>query len=236
MKTVGAIVAKELKTQFRSPMAYIVLFLCLGVFHLFFFVIIDQNQEATLRDVFRIMEFLFVFIIPLLTMKLIAEERFSGTMEFLKTSPVTNTAIILGKYLGALVFYTILIAATLVYALILAYFSKPDIAAMATGYLGIWLEGAFFIAIGLMTSSWTRNQILAAMTSYVLILSLYFSLTIVKFLPATAKKIVNYASCMNHLQNFAAGIISTADLVYFLSGIVFCLLLSRLSIEHRLWR
>lgn len=236
MRKIFILAFKELSTQFRTPMAYIILGLTLSVFHLFFFIIIDQNQEAMLRDIFRIMEFLFVFLIPLMTMKLISEECFSGTMEFLKTTPTTNTAIILGKYLGVLLFYSLIICATFIYAFILAYFSKPDRIAMGVGYFGIWLEGAFFLSIGLMTSSWTRNQILAAVTSYCFILSLYFSITIMKYIPQNFQGVASYIGCIKHLENFSVGILSSVDIIYYLSGICFCLMMSRLSIEYSLWR
>ena len=91
------IAVKELKEYFKSPIAYIVLIGTISIFNIFFFLIIDQGQEVNLRDVFKIMEFLFIFIVPLLTMKIFAEEKFSGTMEFLMTTPTTNTAIVLGK-------------------------------------------------------------------------------------------------------------------------------------------
>ena len=102
------IAKKELSHYFKSPIAYIILVITITVFNMFFFIIIDNNQEATLRDVFKVMEFLFVFIIPLLTMKTFAEEKAAGTMEFLMTTPTKNSAIVLGKYLGSVIFFTLL--------------------------------------------------------------------------------------------------------------------------------
>jgi len=103
------ITKKEMAAYFKSPIAYIILIVTVSVFNMFFFIIIDTNREATLRDVFKIMEFLFVFIVPLLTMKAFAEEKASGTMEFLMTTPTTNTSIVLGKYWGSLIFFIIAI-------------------------------------------------------------------------------------------------------------------------------
>jgi ABC-2 type transport system permease protein len=230
------IAKKELAVYFKSPMAYIVLIITISVFNIFFYMIIDENREATLRDVFKVMEFMFVFLIPLLTMKIFAEEKLTGTMEFLMTTPTTNTVIVLGKYLGSLIFFTVIIAMTAVYYLIVEYFGQPDRLATLTGYIGIWLEGALFIAIGMLTSSWTRNQIVAAMSSYVILFMLYFSLSFIKYLGGTTESFIRYISTLGHAENFSVGLLTTADCVYYVSGILFCVMLTRLSIENRIWR
>ncbi|MFH0762792.1 MAG: ABC transporter permease [Candidatus Omnitrophota bacterium] len=236
MNKILAIAKKELKSYFNSPIAYIVLIITVSVFNIFFFMIIDQNREASLRDVFKIMEFLFIFIVPLLTMKTFAEEKSSGAIEFLMTTPTTNTEIVLGKYLGSLIFFTLIIGITLSYYFIIEFFGQPDRLTVLTGYLGIWLEGAFFIAIGIMASSWTKNQIIAAISSYVILFLLYFSITFIKYFSGPAEAIIQYIGTWSHLENFTAGFITTADLAYYLSGILICIAFTRLSIENRLWR
>jgi ABC-2 type transport system permease protein len=236
MNKVFIIAKKELEAYFRSPIAYIVLIITISVFNIFFFMIIDQNKEATLRDVFKIMEFLFIFIVPLLTMKVFSEEKLSGTMEFLMTTPTTNTAIVLGKYLGSLIFFTLIIGLTTSYYFIIEFFAQPDRLAILTGYSGIWLEGALFIAIGILASSWTKNQIIAAMSSYVILFLLYFSITFIKYFSGLAQDLIRYIGTWSHTENFAVGLLTTADLVYYLSGILICIGLTRLSIENRLWR
>ena len=173
MNKIFALTKKELHSYFSSPIAYIILIATLSLFNVLFFMIIDQNREVSLRDIFQVMEFMFIFIIPLLTMKLFAEEKANGTMEFLLTSPLTPTMIVLGKYLSMLIFYSLLIGLTGAYYFIVEYFGEPDPYSILSGYVGIWLEGALFIAIGLLTSSWTRNQIIAAMTSYLILYFLY---------------------------------------------------------------
>lgn len=235
MKNTLAIALKELKSYFKSPKAYIVLIIAVTVFNVFFFMIIDQNREAALRDMFKLMEFMFVFMIPILTMETFAEEKRSGTIEFLMTCPVTNTAIVLGKYLGCLGFVSLLIAITTVYYGILEYFSSPDRGAIFIGYLGIYLEGALFVAIGLLTSSWTKNQIIAAIVSYMIILSLYVSITFVRQLEkGMSPDLIKYLSVWNHSEHFFTGLVDISSLVYFLSGIGLCLLWARISIENRL--
>lgn len=236
MNKICVIAKKELAAYFKSPTAYIILILTISVFNMFFYIIIDTNQEATLRDVFKIMEFLFVFIIPLLTMRTFAEEKAAGTMEFLMTTPTTNTAIVFGKYLGSFIFFTLIIGLTSVYYFIVEYFGEPDRAATFAGYLGIWLEGAMFIAIGLLISSLTRNQVIAAICSYVVLFLLYFSISFIQYTQGAAETLIRYVGTLSHAENFAAGLITTADLVYYFSGILFCLVLTRLSLENRLWR
>lgn len=236
MNKVLAIAQKELKTYFRSPIAYIILISTISIFNIFFFLIIDRNQEASLRDVFRVMEFLFIFIVPLLTMKTFAEEKSSGSMEFLMTTPTTNTEIVLGKYLGSLIFLTLIIGITSSYYFIIEFFGQPQVWVVLAGYLGIWLEGALFVAVGILTSSWTKNQIIAAMSSYVILFLLYFSMSFIKYFSGTAEVLIRYIGTWSHAENFTVGLITVADLVYYLSGILICLVLTRLSIENRLWR
>ena len=233
---VVALIKKELHSYFSSPIAYLILITCLSLFNILFFMIVDQNKEVSLRDVFQVMEFMFIFIIPLLTMKLFAEEKSNGTMEFLLTAPLTPMMIVLGKYLSMLVFYSVLIILTGIYYFIVEYFGNPDAFSILSGYIGIWLEGAFFIAIGLLTSSWTRNQIIAAMSSYLILFLLYFSITFTKYFTGFAESFLIQFSTRTHLENFAIGMITTSDVVYYLAGILLCLVLTRLSIDHRLWQ
>ena len=231
-----ALTKKELHSYFNSPIAYLILIASLSLFNILFFMIIDQNKEVSLRDVFQVMEFMFVFIIPLLTMRLFAEEKSNGTMEFLLTAPLTPMMIVLGKYLSTLLFYTLLIVLTGSYYFIVEYFGTPDAFSILSGYVGIWLEGALFIAIGLLTSSWTRNQIIAAMSSYLILFLLYFSITFTKYFTGFAESFLIKFSTRTHLENFAIGMITTSDVVYYLAGILLCLVLTRLSIDHRLWQ
>lgn len=208
----------------------------LSLFNVFFFLIVDQNREVSLRDVFQLMEFMLVFFIPLLTMRLFSEEKSNGTMEFLQTAPLTHSMIVLGKYFSMLIFYTLLISLTLTYYFIVEYFADPDPLSMFSGYLGIWLEGAFFIAVGLLASSWTSNQIIAAMVSYLILFSLYFSTSFSQYVGGSAEHFLIQMSTHTHLENFAIGIITPSDLVYYVAGIVLCLVLTRLSINNRLWQ
>ena len=234
MNKIYFIAKKECMTYFKSPIAYIVLILTISIFNVFFFMIIDQNREVSLENVFQVMEFMFVFLVPLLTMRLFAEEKSSGTMEFLMTAPLSNTAIVVGKYFGILILYSLMIAMTGMYFVIIEFFGHPDRLTTAMGFLGIWLEGALFIAIGMMTSSWTSNQIVAAMSCYAILFFLYFCVSFTSYASGTAEIFIQQLSTIKHLENFVAGIIHPGDFVYYFSGILFCLLITRLSIENRL--
>ena len=235
MNKIFALTKKELHGLFSSPVAYIILIVMLSLFNIFFFLSIDQNREVSLRDVFQLMEFMLVFFIPLLTMRLFSEEKSNGTMEFLLTAPLTHTMIVLGKYFSMLIFFSLLIGLTVIYYLIVEYFGDPDPFSMLSGYIGIWLEGAFFIAVGLLVSSWTSNQIIAAMVSYLILFSLYFATSFTQYVNGNAQHLLIQLSTHTHLENFAIGIITPSDVVYYLAGILLCLVLTRLSIDNRLW-
>ena len=133
MEKVRAIIVKELKAYFQSPIAYVVLLVAIAIFHVFFFMIVDQNKESTLRDIFSVMEFMFVFIVPLLTMNVFAEEKSSGTMEFLMTTPTSNTTIVMGKFLGSAIFFTLMIVLTGIYYVIIEIYGSPDRATIGFG-------------------------------------------------------------------------------------------------------
>jgi ABC-2 type transport system permease protein len=232
---ISVIARKELLAYFKSPIAYIILILTIAIFNVFFYMIIDQDREASLKSVFQVMEFMLVFLAPILTMRIFAEENSTGTMELLMTSPLTNTAIVLGKYLGALAFFSIIIGLTGIYYGIVEAFGHPDRLTIFTGYAGIWLEGAFFLAVGMMTSSWTRHQIVAAITAYAILFSIYFSISFITYLSGTPEALVRQLGTWTHLENFATGLIAAGDIIYYLSGIALCLGLTRLGIENR-WR
>ena len=236
MTKIFTIARKELCAYFKSPIAYIVLVITVSVFNIFFYMIIDQNREATLRDVFQVIEFMLVFLVPFFTMRVFAEEKSTGTMEFLMTTPTSNTAIVLGKYLGSLVFFSLILSTTFIYYLIIECFGHPDRAATATGILGLWLEGGFFVAVGILASSWARSQVVAAITAYAILFLIYFSVSFVQYVGASGAEFLKYFSTLTHTADFSVGLVTPADFVYYLSGIFFCLFLTRISVENRLWR
>ena len=236
MKKVLAITFKELANYFISPTAYIVVLIALAIFNTFFYLIINENREAHLGDVFKTMEFMFVFIIPIITMKIFAEEKQTGTMEFLLTTPTKVSQIVLGKFLGSLVFFSVIVGLTKIYEITLIVYGKPDLTAMCVGYLGVWLEGAFFISIGIFISALTSSQMIAAITSYVLIFFLYFGFTFIQYAPKFAVEWIRGISVMAHTENLFGGLVYLTDIVYFISGIIFFLILTCLSIDRKRWQ
>ena len=233
MNKVFYIAKKELSSYFKSSMAYIVVAVMIAIFNIFFFMIIDQNREASLRDVFLVMDFMLVFLVPIMTMRLFSEEKLTGTMELLMTAPISNTAIVLGKYVGVLILFSIMISITFLYYGIIEYFGEPDRLSILSGYVGVWLEGALFLSIGLMASSWTRHQTVAAMTSLSLIFVLYFSANISSYFSGTVETLIQSLSSLNHLENLVSGSFTVSDISYYLSGILVCLAITRVSIENR---
>lgn len=233
MKKILNIAKKEFEMLFRTPIAYVLLFVVMCVFNYLFFLIINNNQEATLRDVFLIMEFMFIFIIPIITMKSFSEEKAAGTLEFLMTTPTTNTQIVLGKYLGNIYFLFVMIGFSLIYYIVLLVYSQPDNFAILSGYLGILLEGAMFVSVGLMASCFSRNQIVSAIISYMILFGLYFSKTLVSILPDSSRLLVSQFSTFSNLGNFLVGILSLASSLFYLSMIVLCLFVAKICIEKR---
>jgi ABC-2 type transport system permease protein len=236
MKKVLAITFKELASYFQSPMAYIVTIVAIVIFNVFFYLIINENREAYLTDVFKVMEFMFVFIIPILTMKIFAEEKQIGTMEFLLTTPTTVGQIVFGKFLGSLAFFSVIIALTKIYELILLFYGRPDLMAMCTGYFGVWLEGALFISIGIFISALTTSQMIAAISSYMIIFSLYFGFNFIQYAPKGLEPYIRGISVMSHTENLFGGLIYLSDIIYFISAIGFFLIVTCFTVDRKRWQ
>lgn len=257
MRNIVAIASKELRSYFVSPIAYVVLtgFLLLGGW--FFFNLLArfnyllslytalQNPEAMTRlnlnefviaPLLHNLSVVLIILVPVITMRSFAEEKRSGTYELLLTSPLTVTEIVLGKFFGVFGFLLVMIGLTGVFPLLLAVYGNPEVGMMMSGYLGLLLLATAFVAIGLLTSSLTENQIIAAVTCLVALLLLYViswpADTAGGFLGAFLK----HLSLMEHFGEMVKGIIDTKDLVYFASVIVLALFLTQRSVESIRWR
>lgn len=174
---------------------------------------------------------------PLLTMRTFSEERRSGTLEVLLTTPVTNTQVVLAKFFGAWLFYNILWAATVVFFLLLGRIASFDWGPILTGYIGTWLLGAVLMAIGVFASSLTRNQVVAALISFVLLV-LLFSFGIMDALihDAESRKLIRYFSLSDHLSSFGKGILDTRPIVFYLSLTAIFLFLTGRVVGSPRWR
>jgi len=234
---------RELRAYFFSPLAYVVLCFFLLVSGIIFIFLVGQLNDPRsaggppLGFFFRTTWLLLLLIVPVLTMRLISEELRSGSIEVLMTAPVTEGQVIGGKFLAALVFYGFLWLPTVVYAVSINLYEKVDWGPVSSGYLGILLIGALFVAIGVFASAMTRSQLLAAMITVALLL-LLFLLSLFGELTTNdlIKKTLDYLNVWNHIDEFANGIVDTRRLVFYLSGTLFFLFLASRALEDKKWR
>jgi ABC-2 type transport system permease protein len=237
---------RELRAYFFSPLAYGVMTLLLlvngGVFWLIVSFLNDPRAQfgAPLQLFFGQTIFFWLvllFVAPVLTMRLISEERRSGTIEVLMTAPVTEGQVILGKYLAALVFYVFLWAPTLIYAAIIDYHSEVDWGPIAAGYIGVVGIGALFLAVGTFASALSRNQLVAATLTFAMLVPLFaFGLLENLVNSDLLKQVFSYLNLWQHMDDFGKGIVDTRQLVYYLSATVLFLFLAARSLEAKKWR
>jgi ABC-2 type transport system permease protein len=231
------IAQRELKSYFVSPVAYVVTAFFLIVAGYLFSAILLQSNEATLRFLQSNLSVIWLFVTPFLTMRLLAEEQRTGTIELLLTNPVREFEVVLGKYLGVLTFLFFMLAFTLYYPVLLYLLQgRPDLGPMAAGYLGIVLQAGAFLAVGLLASSLTDNQMISAMLSFAVLLIMWLADAVANNLGSPAKEIFRYLSITQHFQEFPRGVIDTTHVVFFLSVVAACLALTMLSLQTRRWR
>ncbi len=227
---------RELGTYFNSPVAYIVITVFLVVIGYMFFSQAFLVGEATMRDMFGLAPLLFTFFAPAITMRLMAEEKRSGTIELLITMPVRDWEVVLGKFFAGLSVLLVAIALTFAYPLTLSTMGDLDWGTVAGGYLGLVLLSGAYIAIGLMTSSWTQNQVVAYIVAWLITFALFIGGKLLPLMPQAIAPFVEYLSLDLHFNNIAKGVIDTRDLIYYLTLIGACLLVSVQSLDSRRWR
>lgn len=246
MRKTAALVYRELVAYFSSPLAYVVLtaFLFFNgyVFWLITAYLNDPRTQAMtpLKLFFggTIFFWLFLlFVVPVITMRLLAEERRSGTLEVLLTAPVSEGQVVAGKFLAAFVFYLFLWLPTVAYVVILRQFAAIDLYKVASGYLGIALLGVLFAAVGLFTSAFTKNQIVAAIFAFAVLVVL-FSVGLMEQLATNSavKGALGYMNLWDHMDDFARGLVDTRRIVYQLSLAGLFLFLTVKVVEARKWR
>lgn len=241
MKNTPSIFAREIKAYFVSPIAYVALIVFIffaGYFFAVYMNIASRDQgEASMRMIFHNMSVTMLFLAPLMTMRLFAEEKRSGTIEILMTSPVTDTEVVLGKFAASLALFVIMLALTFTCPLFLVIYGNPDVAAMAVGYLGLFLLGTAFISLGVAASSITKNQIIAALISFVMLLGLW----IIGWMSSTVsihwmRSALSFASLVEHFDDFSKGVLDTKHVVYYVSFATFCLFLAVKSVQSAKWK
>ena len=239
MKNITAIMQRELLSLFCSPIAYIVIagfWLVTGVIVLRIGVF-RPGGPATLRDVFLWTPFVLTFIIPALSMRTISEEYRSGTIESLMTAPISEVQMVLGKYLASLVCYVIMIAGTLVYLVLMMIFGDPDWSASLAAYLGLLLLGATFTAFGTLTSSLTRNQIVAWILGAIpLLLFACLGFFMVDLVEGVWREVFQQINVMGRFGQFTRGQVELDAVVFFLATAGLFLFLTVKVVESRRWR
>ncbi len=236
MKNVWAVSTRELRSYFLSPLAYVVIALFLALSGYLFALILANGRQASLQGLVQNVSVLYLFIVPAISMRLLAEEQRSGTIELLLTNPVQEWEIVTGKFLASVLLVVVMLALTALYPLFLFIFGSPDVGPIITGYLGILLQAAAFLSVGLWASSLTSNQIVAALIAFALLLLLWLSDNLGQFLGGTVGAIVSYTSVINHFQSFPQGVIQSNDVIYYVTLILAGIVLSTLSLQTRRFR
>jgi len=231
-----AITRRELNSYFVSPIAYIVLMTFLALSGFFFYIFIAGSNLAVLGFTLNNMSVILLFITPVMTMRLLAEEQKTGTLEMVMTSPVRSIELVIGKFLAVFSLFLILVAGTFQYPLILEYFGEPDWGSIITGYLGFLLLGSSFLSIGLFASSLTKNQIVAAILTFSILLLLWIIGWFSELARGTISNFLKSISIMEHYNSFSSGILDSADFSYYICVIFLGLFLTNLTLEIKRWK
>lgn len=255
MTPVNAMIAKELRSYFVSPVVYVVgavFLLIVGLLAYLYIVFAGaqaiqllqmQGQAAinlndlVFRNLFSSIRFVLLIILPILTMRLFAEERKLRTFEFLMTSPIGLNEIVAGKFMSVFLVFLGLLGLTGLIPLVLSLFSDFDWYPVMTGYLGLTLLGALFLSVGVLASALTENQIVAAFVSFGLLLLLWLMAGLGSLLGDTAAgQAISYLSFMEHYDHLVRGLVDTKDLVYFFSALVLMLFLTHRVVDSARWQ
>lgn len=254
MRNIWIICQKEIRTYFSSPIAYLLLAMYSLIFGFFFwnmlgyFVLMGiESQmrgqsfpmnvnEQVIRPLLSNTSVIGLFLIPIITMRLFAEEKRSGTIELLATSPIRDMEIIIGKWLAAMAMYGSMLAFTALNLIFIFRYGNPDWKPVAIGYLGLILQAGGLLAIGTFISTLTRNQIIAAAVTFAVCLILWVLDWSVGFETARWAQILSYFSITRHFESFSKGLLDTKDAVFYVSAIILGLFLTSRSMESLRWR
>ena len=255
MQNIVAIWQREMKSYFVSPIAYVVLTVFLFLSGFFFFSYLSQVIQATMmqaqfgqgsmpidvpgivfKSLLQTTSVVLLFMVPMLTMGLFAEEKKRGTIELLLTTPVGHFQAIAGKFLASLTFLLIMILTNLITILPLFIFGQPDWKPMLSGYLGMFLYGMTLLAIGLFISTLTENQIVAVILTFGVSLALFVIESFSASATGVAKSVIDYLSVMGHLEDFVKGVIDTSHIIYYVTFAFVGLFLAYRSLESMRWK
>lgn len=258
MRNIIAIVERELRAYFSSPIAYVVLTIFVFLSGIFFRSILAQVMQMGLmsqmqaqqlgprpmdmpgmisRGFLSTMSVILLFIMPMLTMGLFSEEKKRGTIELLLTAPLTDLEVVLGKFFAAAAFYVILLVSTWIPMAILYLYGSPASGPILTAYLGLLLYGLSILAVGLFISTLTENQIIAAVLSFGTIMVLWLVDVVAQNTESpTGKGVLTYLSILSHLDDFMKGVLSSSHIIFYVSLMITALFLTYRSIDSLRWR
>jgi ABC-2 type transport system permease protein len=254
MRNVWTICRRELYSYFVSPIAWVLLAIFAFLSGAFTYIItanfvrlsmegqmtgqsIPMNlNEQVIRPLFSNIAVIGLFLIPLISMRLFAEEKRQGTIELLVTSPVHDLEIVLGKWLSAVIMYSALLLVLLADYSFLFIYGQPDWKPVVTGFLGVLLLGACLLSLGTFISTTTKNQIVAGAVGFALALLLWILDWTTSFGNSPTVQVLSYASILSHLDSFARGVIDSKDVIYYLTMIFLGLFLTTRSLESLRWR
>lgn len=254
MKNVWIIFRKELRSYFVSPIAYVLLTLFALVCGFFFWnalgLFINMGiqmqlsgqsfplniNEEVVRPLLSNISVIGLFFIPLITMRLFAEEKRTGTIELLATSPIRDIEVILGKWLAAMGLYACMLLTTAISFGFLFMYGNPDWKPLLLGYLGLLLQAGGLLAVGTLISTMTKNQIVAGAVTFAVCLLLWIVAWPAGYESAAWAQVLSYISVVTHYESFAKGVFETKDLIYYATLIFFGLFLTSRSMESLRWR
>lgn len=255
MNNILAICKREIKTYFTSPIAYVAITVFLVITGFFFYTLIQwfnlqsmqmarnpqyfqqlNINQMVYAPLFHNISIILLFLVPILTMRLFAEEKKSKTEELLYTSPISISQIILGKYSASLFVLLVMLFLNGLLSLFVFAFGNPEVLPFLNGYLGLFLMGAAFMALGIFFSSLTENQIVAASLGFGVFLLFFVLNWASQFAGGIWRGVLNYLSFFQHFDDMTRGILDTTDIVYYMSLITFGLFLTHSVIQSRRWR
>ncbi len=230
-----SIFKKEFKSYFNSPIAYVMIGLFIFISSILFYINLASLTAEYNQLNLSYMALILILIVPILTMKTLADERKGGTEVLLITSPTSLTSIVVGKYLAAFAVFLVMTAITFIYPIILSVLGEPSVSEIVGGYVGFILLGAAFIAFGVFASSLTESQIISAIVSVVGLLFMWLLQSIAPALGGIWSKILNWFSLYSRTGDFFSGILSLGPVVYYLSFSAVFVFLAIRVIEKRRW-
>ncbi|HEY5281488.1 MAG TPA: ABC transporter permease subunit [Polyangia bacterium] len=236
MSAAATVAKREIKTYFNSPVAYIVVMVFMLISGYLFFSQLFLEKQAELRYYFTLTPLIFTFIIPAITMRLIAEEKGSGTLEMLVTMPVREWEIVLGKFLAGMAMLAAIVGMTCLYAVTVTLLGPVDRGPIITGYLGLLLMGGAYVSIGVMASSLTRNQIVAFILAFAISFALFIFGQVVQYAPEWIGPVLSFLSMGNHFESLSRGVIDSRDVLYYVSVMMVSLIIATASLESRKWK